>query len=47
MNDKQVKKLRKMYRKEMQGIFNSVIKPKPKWIPAFVWLWLIKKMLNI
>ena len=32
MSESKAKKLRQFYRREM-----SLIRPKPKWIPGFIW----------
>jgi len=56
MSDRQAKKLRRLYRKDIAEIkarvisdfqfFGRVIKPKPKWFPTKLWHKSIKIFLN-
>jgi len=56
MSGARAKKLRKEYRKEVQDylmdggmyeIFQMMIKPKPRGVPNFLWLWAMKFFVNI
>lgn len=46
MNATEAKKIRVMYRREVQSearemaaIIGNAMKPKPKWVPMYLWLW--------
>jgi hypothetical protein len=56
MRQQQSKKLRKEYRKQVneylehQGLlelFQLIVKPKPKWVPKWLWVWGIKRFINV
>jgi hypothetical protein len=56
MRQQQSKKLRKEYRKQVneylehQGLlelFQLIVKPKPKWVPKRLWIWGIKRFINV
>lgn len=41
---------RKEYRQQMQAHiehYNQLIKPKPKWVPKRVYLWVLSLVLNV
>jgi hypothetical protein len=54
MNGKQAKKIRQQFKREMQKTaqemgrtMGNVLKPKPKWIPQFVWIFLLGFFIRI
>lgn len=54
MNGKQAKKLRQIVRKdyqkqieEMAKIFSNYMKPKPRWVPLFIWVKLLRIFIKI
>jgi hypothetical protein len=56
MNQKKAKKIRKEYRHEVkkymdsQGLlelFRLIVKPKPRWMPKWIWLKGIKFFINV
>lgn len=44
---KLAKKARSIFRKNQQAFWSSAMKPKPKWIPWSVWLFLLGKFIKI
>jgi hypothetical protein len=56
MSDRQAKKLRKLYRKDIAEIkdkvihdfqfFSQVINPKPKWFPTYLWQKAVRLFIN-
>lgn len=47
MNQKKEKKFRKAVRMEAKIFYNELLRKKPKWIPLFIFKWLIDKVLNV
>jgi len=54
MNEKKAKKIRQIYRrdvkdeaKEMAQIIGNAMKPKPRWIPWYVWIKLVSIFIKI
>jgi len=57
MSQKQEKRMRKMLRQKMHGFDEEVkkmaaenariIKQKPKYIPLKLWMWILRRVLNI
>lgn len=53
MSHKSAKKLRKMYRQQVSGIITkdfvlgAMLKPKPRFIPMFIWKRLFKFFIKI
>jgi len=57
MNQRQAKKIRQLFNRRynqeffkqiVQGqFFKQFIKPKPKWCPEFLWIFLLKLVINI
>jgi len=50
MSNKQSKKLRQYYKREIEGQFNAmrlIIKDKPWWLPRKFWKIIVKLVLNI
>ena len=56
MGEQQAKKLRKEYRKQIDGymengglleLFALIVKPKPRWMPKWMWMWGIKIFINV
>ncbi|MCK5606706.1 hypothetical protein KAR91_32690 [Candidatus Pacearchaeota archaeon] len=56
MNQKKAKGLRKQYRKEVEDflkngglyeLYELIVKPKPRWIPQWLWLLGAKVFINI
>jgi len=52
MSNRQDKKARKIMRQEIKLAIekrlletNKMIRPKPKWIPKFIWGWILKRIL--
>jgi hypothetical protein len=42
MNEKQSKKLRQIYRKDVRSQFEvlkKILRPKPKYLPKWLWRW--------
>ena len=56
MSDKKSKKLRKQYRKDVEDFLNDgglfelfelIVKPKPRWMPKWFWMWAMKFFINV
>lgn len=56
MNQKKAKGLRKQYRKDVEDflkdgglfeLFELIVKPKPKWIPQWVWMKGMRIFINV
>ncbi len=56
MSEKRAKKLRKQYRKDVGGFLENgglyelmelIIKPKPKYVPLKLWMWLASFFINV
>jgi hypothetical protein len=56
MSAKRNKKLRKEYRKEVEEfmkngglmeLYSLIIKPKPRWMPKWMWMFCVKLFINV
>lgn len=47
MNQKIVKKIRKVNRQYNEDFAQKILRPKPKWIPWRLWLWALGKFIHI
>lgn len=54
MSGRADKKLRQLFRKEQRktareiaAMYSQLIKPKPKWCPSFVYLWVLRLVLKV
>lgn len=51
MNAREAKKIRQLYRRNMSGLsqqfLTQVIKPKPRFVPAFIWYRLMRIFVRI
>jgi len=51
MSGKNEKKIRQLYRRNVGDVtdqfLRSVMRPRPKWIPAMIWYWLMNIFIKI
>lgn len=49
MSNKQAKKLRQLYRKDIRthlDLMGKSIRKKPRWCPHFFWVFMVKQVIN-
>ena len=44
---RQVRRVAKAKFKEQFENIGKIIKPKPKWMPVFIWQWLVRRVISI
>lgn len=47
MIDKITEELGRKYAIKVEGYIQTIIKPKPKWLPIFIWKWFLKNLVTI